>query len=267
MNISQIVRQVEKFAIDNSPLILTVVAVTGTVTTAVLTGKASYRACELIRKEEERFIEYDVDKAVWYDDSRGRIARLGAKQKVQLVWPHFIPPLATAALTVSAIIMSNRIGTRRAAAMAAAYSISERAFEEYRDKVVEKLGPNKEKAARDEIAQDRVHNNPPSGEVIIATGDVLCYDLYSGRYFKSDMESLKKAQNDLNYKLLNHQYASLNDFYNLLDLDNVKVGEEVGWNSDKQMEIHFSTTMSDDQKPCITIDFYVEPVRDYFRSH
>lgn len=254
MNISQFVRQVEKFAIDNSPLILTAIGVTGTITTAILTGKACWKASRVVAESEAVF---------GLPENRREAFKVTARE----TWPHFIPPLATAALTVSAIIMANRVGTRRAAAMAAAYSISERAFEEYRDKVVEKLGPNKEKAARDEIASDRIRNNPPSGEIIIATNEVLCYDLYSGRYFKSSMESLKKAQNDLNYKLLNHQYASLNDYYNMLGLDNVKVGEEVGWNCDKQMDVHYSTTMSDDEKPCITIDFYVEPVRDYFRAH
>lgn len=257
MTILQIASKVEKFAIDNSPLLLTGVAVAGVVTTAVLTAKASYRAAEIIREYEnvEGYIKPE------YRD-------VSIKKKVRLVWPLFIPPLGVAAVTVTSIICANRIGTRRAAAMAAAFTVSEKAFEEYRDKVVDRMGTNKEREVRDSVAQDHVRENPLSkGEVILLSGDSLFLDTYSGRYFKSDMESVKKSQNDLNYKILNHQYASLNDFYNLLGLDNVRMGEEVGWNSDKQMEIEFGTTISDDQKPCITITFYVSPVRNYFRAH
>ena len=153
--------------------------------------------------------------------------------------------------------------------MAAAYTVSEKAFEEYREKIVEKLGANKERQARDEVAQDRVNANPVGRTEVIVTGggNVLCYDMYTGRYFQSDMETIKQAQNNLNHHILNNVYASLNDFYDMIGLSRIKTGDEIGWNSDKLMEIYFSTTMSDDQKPCIAIDFSVEPVRNYFRTH
>lgn len=256
MNISQIVRQAEKFAVDNSPLILTAIGVTGVVTTALLTGKACIKATRLV----------DFDDAERERNDEGSLPFSG---KVKLVWPHFIPPLATAALTVSAIVMSNRIGTRRAAAMAAAYSISEKAFDEYREKVVEKLGKGKERAARDELAQERMDRNPISKNAVLITGTGLvpCYDVYSGRYFESDMESLKKAMNDINYRVNNHDGASVNEFYDKIGLPHIEVGEEMGWNSDELLDIHFATTMTDDQRPAISLEFRAKPVRDYFRTH
>jgi hypothetical protein len=89
--------------------------------------------------------------------------------------------------------------------------------------------------------------------------------MYTGRYFQSSMESLKKAQNDLNYKILNSYYASLTDFYNLIGLSRTTTSDDVGWNSDEMLELRFSTIMSDDQRPCIAIDFKVAPIRGYFR--
>lgn len=255
MTISQIATRVGKFASDNSPLILTVVGVSGTITTAVLTGKAAYKSSKVLEDERyKRRLNGEPEQT--------------AKEKFLEVWPYFVPAVGTGAMTVTAIIMANRIGTKRAAAVAAAYSISEKAFEEYREKVIEKLGPNKERDARDELAQERVTKNPSSQqEVVIASGNVLCYELWAGRYFESTMEEIKKAQNDLNYMLLNNGYASLNDLYDKLGLDRTVVGEEMGWNSDKLMEIKFTTTISDDQRPCIAIDFDVQPVRNYFRVH
>lgn len=258
MTFAQLASRIEKFAINNSPLILTAIGVTGTITTAVLTGKASYKAAEIISAEEH-----------YRQDSWEHPEPATFKEKVKTCWPLYIPPLGTAALTISAIILANRIGTRRAAAMAAAYAISETAFEEYRDKVVEKLGKNKEREARDEIAQQRVDNAPVGKTEVIITGggDCLFFDVFTGRYFRSDMETVKQAMNNLNYKIINHNYASLNDFYDMIGLAHIQIGEDIGWNTDDLMEILFSTTISDNQQPCITIDFHVKPMHNYFRAH
>lgn len=238
-----------KLAADNSPAILTAVGVTGALTTAYLTGKASFKAA-LILNDNDHYGQADV------------------KEMFQLTWKCYIPAAITAALTISAIIGANRIGTRRAAALAAAYAISERAFEEYKTKIIEKLGPKKEQEARDEIAQDRVDRNPVgSQEIIIAgAGTVLCHEAYTGRYFLSDMETLRKAQNDINAQVLSDSYASLTDFYDLIGLPHTANSDEVGWNSDKLMDLKFSAVISQDgRSPCISIDFTVHPVRHYYR--
>lgn len=253
-NLNELHKRVSKLIIDNSPSILTGIAVAGTITTAVLAGKASYRAHELI---------CEAASSGYY------VEPLTKKQKVDVVWKLYVPAITMGSLSVTAIIGSNRIGTRRAAAMAAAYTVSEKAFEQYREKIVEKIGENKERVARDEVAQDRVTKSPPQDHQVIVTGggEVLFMDGWSGRYFKSDMESVKKAVNDLNYVVMNNFYASLNDFYDKLGLDRISSGEEVGWNSDKLLDVHFTTTSSDKQIPCFVINYYVDPVRDYFRTN
>jgi hypothetical protein len=103
---------------------------------------------------------------------------------------------------------------------------------------------------------------------VVATsgGTALCLEPYSGRYFQSDMEALKAAQNALNYQVLNSYYASLSDFYDLIGLDRTKLSDEVGWNSDELMELTFSSCLADG-KPCLVMDFHVKPIRDYYRVH
>lgn len=256
MSFMTAVKKLEKFTMDNSPLILTAIGVTGTITTAILTGKASYKAAYIL--EDERVANL----------RRGDDA-LTNREKFELIWKLYIPAAGVGTMTVVSIIGANRIGTRRAAAMAAAYSISERAFDEYREKVVEKLGAKKEREARDEIAQSKVDRDPPGNSklVVMGSGEVLCKDAWSGRYFTSDMESMKKAQNDTNHEVLTFGYASLTDFYNRLGLEPTKESDEVGWNSDKPLELYFSTTIADDERPCLVMDFTVSPVRNYFRTH
>lgn len=243
MTFSDALKRLSKFSADNSPAILTAIGVAGTVTTAILTAKASFKAVRIID---------DLD-------------RPSRSDKVKAVWPHYIPAIGVGCISIGCIIMANGIGTRRAAGMATALTLSERAFSEYKEKVVERLGENKEREVRDEIAQDRVNKNPFNEVVIVGDGNVLCYDAYTGRYFFSSMEDLKKAQNDINYRVLNDYYASLTDFYSKIGLDRTSFSDEVGWNSDKMLELNFSATLTESGKPCIVVDFATSPIRDFYR--
>ncbi len=252
MNLIQIAHKIEKFAVDNSPLLLTAAGVTGAVTTAFLTGKATFEAAAILREME--------------DTPSGNYEPLTGIEAVKMVWPEYIPAAGTLVLTVAAIIMSHQINTRRAAALAAAYSLSEKAFVEYRSKVVEHIGGKKEEVVRGEIAQAKVSENPQgSREVIISSGEVLCHDAFSGRYFNSTVELIRQAQNDVNEEVLQNMYCSLSDFYTKIGLPTTTMSEEVGWNIDTKMDIRFSTVMSNDGRPCISIDFSKIPVRDYHR--
>jgi hypothetical protein len=249
MNLVKMLKHAEKFTIDNSPAILTAIGITGTVATAYLSGKAAIRAHEILVMSDE--INYP-DRAEW-------------KKEVELVWKEFIPPVVTGLITVSAIFGANRIGSKRAAAMATAYSLSERAFTEYKEKVVEKVGANKEREVRDELAQDRVNRNPADDKSVIITGngDVLCYDQYTGRYFEASMDTLLSAKNEINHQILHQGYASLTDFFHELGLEKTSVSDEVGWNTDQLLELDISTTLSKDNRPCLAIDFNHRPIRGF----
>jgi hypothetical protein len=255
MDLHNVMAKAQKLVADNSPLILTAMAVTGTVTTAYLTGKATVKAMRVI----------DWEKSKHFQEEKSH--ELLPKEKVALTWRLYIPAAGTGVMTIACIVTANRIGTRRAAAMAAAYSVSEKAWNEYKDKVVEKLGANKEQAVRDEIAQDRVNQNPVSTREVIITGagDVRCYDSITGRYFDSNVEALKKAENAINYQILHNMYASLYEFFDLIGLPPTPWSTEVGWNADCLLELNFSTVMSEDGKPCISLNYQYFPIRDYNR--
>jgi hypothetical protein len=257
MTLIEIARRAEKFAIDNSPLLLTAAASAGVVTTAVLAGKASFKAADIIHKEETR--------QRLHSSSINR-PELSVREQVNLTWKLYIPAATTGLLTVGAIVTANQIGTRRAAAMAAAYTISEKAFTEYKEKVVETFGEGKERKVRDDVAQDRVNEDYNAKEVIVFSGgQQICHDAWSDRFFMSDMESLKQAENRLNHQLISEGYASLSDFYDFLGLGMTQESDEIGWKADKLLDIHYTTTLTPDGKPAISLEYRTTPVRDYFR--
>lgn len=258
MDIGVIVRRAIKAASDNTPLILTVIGVTGTITTAVLASQASFKAAEIIRDD---ILERK-------EKSRpGERVYVSYTDNARLVWKQYIPAAATAALTVAAIVGANRIGTRRAAALASAYSVSDRLYTEYKAKVVEKFGEKKEKEVTEELARDRANRIPSTEIVMLGTGEGMCYDAYSGRTFQGDMESLRKAVNDTNEQIIHENFASLTDFYHRVGLRRTDASEEVGWTSDKLLEATYDAILTKDGRPCLSISFSVMPIRDYYTQY
>lgn len=253
MTISDLVFRSQKLLIDNSPSILTAVGVVGTVSTALLTGQATYRYMDQLVMEGY----YDPNEV---RDARNRRAHFDA------AWKYYVPAVGTGALTIAAILAANHIGTRRAAGIAAAYSISERAFQEYREKVVEKMGTKSEQSVRDDIAQDRVRRTEAaSREVLVVSGDVLCQDAVSGRYLTSNMATLDRAVNELNRQIINDSYASLSDFYDRIGLPHTAYSDEVGWKSDREITLDITSAVTSDSKPCLVFNFNTVPIRDYYK--
>lgn len=252
LSLGDVTKKLERVVLDNSSTILTAVGVTGTLTTAYLTGLASFRAAKIINERESED-GYAVDP------------KIRLRHRFQLVWKEYIPPAATAVVTVSAIVCANRIDQRRAAALAAAYTVTEKALADYRKKVIEKVGEKKEQTFRDEIAQERTDKNPITEKtVILGEGRVLCYEEFTGRHFYSDMETLRKAQNNINSQVINDFYAPLSDFYAEVGLPQTSESSEVGWNADRLLELTFSSTLSEG-KPCLSVGFRAVPIRNFYR--
>jgi hypothetical protein len=251
MKIGILAKRFGKVAADNSPAILTGLGVTGTLTAVFLTGKATFKAAQILQVAEglrgEDQDEFDF------------------KQKFEMTWKCFVPAAGTTILAVACMVAANHVGVRRAAALASAYNIAQRGFDEYKDKVIEKFGEKKEQTLRDELAQDRVTKNPPGASTMVITGsgEHLCKDEWSGRYFECEVETIKSAVNDINFKILAHDYASLSEFYDLLQLPHTRESDEVGWNTESKLEVAYSYTSDDKGRPCLAIDFRTVPVRGY----
>lgn len=240
---SNLLNQTRRMLRKNSPGLLTGFAVAGTVATAFYAAKGSFKAAKLLEDVEFSEEATLIDKARW-------------------VWPCYVPAAVSGTTTVACILTANNLHGKRTAAAAAAYSLTEQAFGEYRAKVASEFGKHKEQVLRDEIVRDKVDQNPSGKSVIIAgDGNVLSYELYTGRYFMSSMETLRKAQNDINSAIVNNLYVTLDSFYDILGLPHTSTSGELGWDSDRLMELEFSTVLSEDGKPCLAFNYnYIKPV-------
>ena len=166
------------------------------------------------------------------------------------------------ATSMACLICSNSVSSRRNAALATAYNLSHTALTEYKDKVVETIGEKKEELVREAIAKDKIENDPVSGHEVIITdkGTTLCYDGVFGRYFVSDIDTIKRAINRINRELVTCMYVSLNEFYTEIGLKPTNIGYDLGWNiDDGEIEVNFDTQIAEDGRPCLVITYNVSP--------
>ena len=232
----------------HSPEILTGIGIAGMIGTTVLAVKATPKAikiCEELKREKEEPTKLDYIKATW---------------------KCYIPTAVTGVTSIACLVGASSVNARRNAALATAYKLSETALVEYKEKVAETIGEKKDQVIKDKIAKEKIEKNPVSSNEVIITnkGTTLCYDGLFGRYFKSDMESIKRAENALNRMIVSYDYASLNDFYRELGLGPVDIGSDLGWKiDDGQLEIDFSSQLADDGTPCLVILYSVAPKYDF----
>lgn len=189
---------------------------------------------------------------------------LTIKDYIQVTWKYYLPPIALAGVSAGMIIFAHNVDKKQNAALAAAYALSESRLKEYSEKVVETIGEKKEKEVREAIDKDRVANNPPVDGEIISTGqgDTLCMDAWSGRYFYSDIEILRRAAIDLSRAVLNDETVTLNDFYDRINLDQTKMGDSFAWEigtHQELIELNYSSQLDYKKRPVLVMDFKYPP--------
>ena len=238
-----------------SPEILTGIGIGGMITTTVLAVKATPEATRRI--EERKRAEHHK--------------KLTVAQTIQTTWKCYIPAGVTGIASITCLIGASAVNYRRNAALATMASIAESSLREYRSKVVETIGEKKETAILDAIDKDRVQNNPPPAnlEAPLAEGanqPVLCYDSLFGRYFYSDVETIKRAVNKLHFQMNNmsEPYVSLNDFYMEIGLSSVEIGDDLGWRGDWSLiELRFSSQLVNGHTPCLVMTHLNPPAYGY----
>lgn len=252
MKASKFTKNIFSVMKKHSPGILTGIGIAGMLATTIMAVQATQKALTLIEDKKEEM----------------QLEKLPVQETIKATWKCYIPAAVTGVMSIACIAGASSVNARRNAAIATAYTLSETALREYKEKVVETIGEKKEKEVQAAVAKGRLERNPVQNNEVVVTerGNTLCYDAISGRYFKSDMEKLKRAENEINRQLLNDGFVSLNDFYYEIGLDNIKLGDELGWDTRHSLlTINFSSQIASDGTPCLVLDFSVAPVYDYYK--
>lgn len=250
INLAKIIKDVQKSAKKHTPEILTGLGIAGMITTTVMAVRATPKAMMLL--EEKKYYE-DTDD-------------LKPLEVLKTVWTCYIPSTIVGGVSICCLIGASSVNFRRNTALATAYTLSESALKEYQEKVIETIGEKKEQDIRDAVVKDKMEAVPFVNREVVITGkgETLCLDLVSKRYFKIDIDKLKRIVNDLNRRMRDEMFISLNDFYYEIGLDGTSIGDDLGWNIDRgYIELNLSAQLAEDDTPCLVLDYHIAPEYDY----
>ena len=245
-NLQQFMVSTRAAIVKHSPEILMGLGIAGWAVGTVLAVKATPKAVKCIEDATD-------EKG---DD-------LSPMEVVKTTWKLYIPAAVTCVAATGCLIGSCSTSVRRHAALATAYKLSETALDEYREQVIETYGEKKEKAIQDKVNEKQLEKIPADQYNIINTGkgNTLFLDPLSQRYFRSDLEFIRRAENNLNKEILHSLYGTVNvnEFYDEIGLERTDVGDMMGWNTDRIMDLNITPGMTPWGEPCIVVGHYNRP--------
>ena len=243
MNIAKGVKQALR---KHSPEILTGIGIAGMIATTVTAVRATPKALQLIDAREIK-----------------EEKRLSTAEEVKTTWKCYIPAAVTGTLSVACLIGASSVNAKRNAALATAYTISETALKEYREKALEVVGPKKEQAIRDAVAKEKLEKARVETREIVSTGrgETPCFDPLTNSLFKSDIETIRKAENNLNKRMRDELKITVNEFLQEIGLEpcDDSIGETMGWDIDKgYIDLDFSSQLVNGV-PYLVIGHHIPP--------
>lgn len=249
-----IFKVIKPFLVKHQPEILMSMGIGGMIFSTIWAVKATNKAKDIV--ETQRNIRV----------LNGEYNDFTKKEIVKLTWKFYIPVVASMAISIPCIVMGNRVSNKRNLALAAAYTLSETALQEYQDKTKEIIGDKKYEKIQESISQDGVTKTYSNSNVtLIGDGDSLFYEPLSGRYFKTNWNSIAKSANELNARALSNLSGviTLGDWYDILGLDGTDLDNEIGWSivngQEGIIDISIDSVLTPDNQPCGSIRYNTRP--------
>lgn len=253
-------RNLHKFGFKfkkHSPEILAVAGVVGIVTSGIMACKASTKLSGVIEETKEQLDQVHdyVEKNGFSDkyteeDSKKDTAIIYTQTAVKLV-KLYGPAVILGTLSITAMLTSNKILRKRNIALAAAYTTVDKAFKDYRGRVVERFGEELDRELKynlkskeiEEVITDENGEETSVKKTVKAMNpnDISEYarffDESCSSWNKSQFHNqmfLKQQQNYANDLLKAQGYLFLNDVYKMLGMDVAPYGQVVGWIYDEK---------------------------------
>lgn len=247
MSLKSLLNQTGIFLRNNSSNILTALSVIGV-------GMTVYTSHQDTLKAEET-IYYEKPKTT--------------KDMVAVCWKDYIPTGITALSTIGCIIGSHYCDHKKAEALTSAYLLSQTTLQAYQEKVIERIGKNKERDLREEVYQEIADKQQPTmlysdggiADKVIETGkgNTLFYDEVRDIYFKSDLNYLKAQRNDLNYEVRSEMEFDWNEILYRWNLPRAKYGSDRIMTVDHPFDPTFVPEMMENGQVRIVINYDLIP--------
>ncbi len=215
---SNFTKKVVKGVVENAPKILTGISIASSIAAVGFTIKGTILAVEIEKQRKAK-----IESGELPEPEHPKL------EVVKSVWKCYIPAFTFLSVSCGTALCGTNISTARTAMATAACKASELAFDEYKAKVIERLGEDKEKEIRQEIAKDQVEQRMDHPPIVTPFEKYLCQEKYTGTIFYSNLYDIKDAFIEMNYSLLNgDDELSFADYLGHFEIDSKE--EAIGWN-------------------------------------
>jgi len=231
----------------HSPAVLFGVGVVGVVATAVMASRATLKLEETL---EETNKNLTMSKALRHsehpkyseEDYRKDQAYIFIRAGLDIT-KLYAPTFLVGAISIGCLAGSHNILTKRNAALTAAYATVDKAFSQYRQRVVEELGEDKDRQFRyggvketRTVVDEKTGVSKPKDVIFVDGRDVSGYARFFDQTNRNwnpradyNMFFLKCQQNYMNDLLKARGHVFLNEVYDCLGFERTKEGAVVGW--------------------------------------
>lgn len=247
----------------HSSTVLTIIGSAGVVLTAVMTAKATIKAVEIINEKEcEKKDE------------------LTKKEIFQATATTYLPVVLVGASTIACIFGANALNKQQQAALISAYSLVDRSFKEYKEKLKELYGEEAHQKIINSIVVEKAEKTYVSGTYLFSECSLvdpedddspakIFYDKYSDRFFEATMSQVLNSEYHLNRTFTMRGYMTLSELYDFLGLESTKAHDVLGWevNDDTYwIEFNHRKVTSDDGLEFYIIETLQEPSSEFMNS-
>lgn len=248
---------------QHSPRLLFVAGVVGVGASTVLACKATLRL-EGVLHDAEVEIDELRDQGTQAVDSDGiKYSAVDYKKDMtimhvrhfQRVVRLYLPALAVGSLSIAALTKSHSILSKRNAGLTMAYAAAVEAYDEYRGRVREAVGSEREKEIHFGMVDHTIVEDTDKGPKKVVVKQATAHGLYSRFYdefaknWQPDPELnrifITNQERYLNDRLHVQGHVFLNEAYDVLGLDRTQAGQIVGWTLDGEGDGYISFGMYD----------------------
>jgi hypothetical protein len=229
----------------HSPTVLFAAGVAGVVTTVVLASKATLKMEDVLAEAEKKRVEIGDAEALETDEYTNDDAkRDGAVVRVQTalaIGKLYAPAFAVGVISIACLSGSHVILSRRNVALTATLAGVDRMFKEYRARVVDELGAEKDQEFRYGTVEREITVETDDGpkkktvKVVDKKQDPYTF-LFDGTTTQNwqkipayNQMFLNAQQDFANQLLMARGHVFLNDILDALGLDRTPAGAITGW--------------------------------------
>jgi len=269
----------------HAPAILFAAGVVGVVGTVVVACRATMKLEDILCDHDDMRVKIQETEHVEYsEEDRSRDMAILYGRTTMRIAKAYAPAVVLGVLSISALTGSHVVLTRRNLAVTAAYAALEKGFREYRERVVNELGADKDRQFRYDIRDVEIveeTDKGPKTKMVRRMNLPKEGSIYARLFDETNQNWERQAfhnqffiqcqQNWANDLLLSRGHLFLNEVYDMLGMPRSKQGAVVGWLKDGSGAGHvdFGVFEGDRQsglrfvmgdEPSVWLDFNVDGI-------